>query len=207
MKNVPFLTVLVVFVLVFALSVTALAARMVYVLPIHGEIEPGLAAFVARGLALAERNHGVVLLEINTFGGRVDAATEIKDLVFRAQVPVIAYVGERAWSAGALIALSAPRIAMAPGSSMGAAEPRPAEERPCLPCGRVRSHCRTLGKRSPLGRCHGGFQCGCGRSRNQAKYLPCLLKMPWNTGWQTLWPGASMKCWNRRATRLRACAA
>lgn len=129
MKNVPFLTVLVVFVLVFALSVTALAARMVYVLPIHGEIEPGLAAFVARGLALAERNHGVVLLEINTFGGRVDAATEIKDLIFRAQVPVIAYVGERAWSAGALIALSAPRIAMAPGSSMGAAEPRPAEEK------------------------------------------------------------------------------
>ena len=46
-----------------------------------GEIEPGLAAFVARGLALAEHNHGVVLLEINTFGDRVDAATEIKDLV------------------------------------------------------------------------------------------------------------------------------
>src|SRR5690606_21387217 len=40
-----------------------------------------------------------------------------------------AYVSERAWSAGARIALSAPRIAMAPGSSMGAAEPRPMEEK------------------------------------------------------------------------------
>ncbi|MGB4431784.1 MAG: NfeD family protein [Limnochordia bacterium] len=123
------LTGFVVCLLVLTFSITASAARIVYTLPIQGEIEPGLAAFVARGLALAERNHGVVLLEINTFGGRVDAATEIKDLIFRAGVPVIAYVSERAWSAGALIALSAPRIAMAPGSSMGAAEPRPMEEK------------------------------------------------------------------------------
>ncbi|NLM41348.1 MAG: nodulation protein NfeD [Firmicutes bacterium] len=111
------------------LSEAAAAAPIVYRLPIQGEIEPGLAAFVARGLALAERNDGVVLLEINTFGGRVDAATEIKDLIFRSQVPVIAFVSERAWSAGALIALAAPKIAMAPGSSMGAAEPRPMEEK------------------------------------------------------------------------------
>ncbi len=101
----------------------------VYVLPIHGEIEPGLAAFVARGLTLAERNDGLVLLEINTFGGRVDAATEIKDFLVKAKVPVIAYVSERAWSAGALITLAAPHIAMAPGSSVGAAEPRPIEEK------------------------------------------------------------------------------
>lgn len=101
----------------------------VYILPIQGEIEPGLAAFVARGLAVAERNDGLVLLEINTFGGRVDAATEIKDLLVKARVPVIAYVSERAWSAGALITLSAPQIAMAPGSSVGAAEPRPLEEK------------------------------------------------------------------------------
>ena len=107
----------------------ALAAPVVYSLPIHGEIEPGLAAFVARGIQLAERNQGLVLLEINTFGGRVDAATEIKDLILKAKVPIIAYVSERAWSAGALIALSAPKVAMAPGSSIGAAEPRPMEEK------------------------------------------------------------------------------
>ena len=37
----------------------------------------------------------MVLLEINTFGGRVDAATEIKDLILKATVPVVAYVSER----------------------------------------------------------------------------------------------------------------
>lgn len=115
--------------LVLILGLGAAAAPVVYSLPIQGEIEPGLAAFVARGLNLAERNQGVVLLEINTFGGRVDAATEIKDLLVKAEVPVIAFVSERAWSAGALIALSAPTIAMAPGSSIGAAEPRPLDEK------------------------------------------------------------------------------
>ncbi|NMA60317.1 MAG: nodulation protein NfeD [Firmicutes bacterium] len=104
-------------------------APRVYSLPIQGEIESGLAAFIARGLAIAERNDGILLLEINTFGGRVDAATEIKDHLLKAKVPVIAYVSERAWSAGALIALSAPQVAMAPGSSMGAAEPRPMDEK------------------------------------------------------------------------------
>jgi len=123
------LTAFLVIGLALACACAAAAAPTVYSLPIQGEIEPGLAVFVARGLALAERNDGVVLLEINTFGGRVDAATEIKDLIFRSKVPVIAYVSERAWSAGALIALAAPKIAMAPGSSMGAAEPRPMEEK------------------------------------------------------------------------------
>ncbi|NLL42859.1 MAG: nodulation protein NfeD [Firmicutes bacterium] len=116
-------------VLMLGVAVTASAADLVYSLPIDGEIEPGLAAFVARGIQLAERHDGLVLLEINTFGGRVDAATEIKDLILQAKVPVAAYVSERAWSAGALIALAAPTLAMAPGSSIGAAEPRPMEEK------------------------------------------------------------------------------
>ncbi len=101
------------------------------------------------GLAVAERNDGLVLLEINTFGGgRVDAATEIKDLLVKARVPVIAYVSERAWSAGgALITLSAPQIAMAPGSSVGgAAEPRPLEEKTVSACApNLRQQRREMG--------------------------------------------------------------
>ncbi len=128
-RNVQIITVVLALGLVFAVGIGAAATTRVYSLPISGEIEPGLAAFVARGIQLAERNNGIVLLEINTFGGRVDAATEIKDLILKAEVPVIAHVSERAWSAGALIALAAPQIAMAPGSSIGAAEPRPMEEK------------------------------------------------------------------------------
>lgn len=101
----------------------------VYLLPIEGAIEPGLAEFVARVLREAEADGAVVLLEINTFGGRVDAATEIRDLIGRMNSPVIAFVRDRAWSAGALITLAAPHVAMAPGSSMGAAEPQPMDEK------------------------------------------------------------------------------
>jgi len=77
------------------------------------------AAFVARGITLAERNDGIVLLESTLSAGAWMPATEIKDIIVRAEVPVIAYVSERAWSAGALITLAAPQIAMAPGSSIG----------------------------------------------------------------------------------------
>lgn len=104
-------------------------SNIVYVVPVTGEIDFGLAAFVRRGLATAEQAGAAVLLEVNTFGGQVAAATEIRDAIIRAKVPVISYVTDRAWSAGALITLATPAIAMAPGSSMGAAEPRPAEEK------------------------------------------------------------------------------
>lgn len=101
---------------------------VVYLLPIDGTIDEGLAAFVQRTIKSASAGGAdALLLEINTFGGRVDSATEIKDALLAAEFPVLAYVSERAWSAGALIALAADRLAMAPGSSIGAAEPRPAE--------------------------------------------------------------------------------
>ncbi len=114
-----------------AISFAAEAAPpVVYGIAIDGTIEPGLAEIVKRGLREA-RSDGAqaILLEINTFGGRVDAATEIRDQVMASPIPVIGYVTERAWSAGALIALASHHLAMAPASSIGAAEPRPAEEK------------------------------------------------------------------------------
>ena len=60
-----------------------------------------------RSINSAERAGAAVLLEINTFGGLVEAATEIRDAVIRTRVPVMSYVSDRAWSAGALIALAA----------------------------------------------------------------------------------------------------
>lgn len=102
----------------------------VYVIPVEGTIDEGLAAFVARAVGLAQSaGADAILIEINTFGGRVDSATAIRDVLLASGRPVIAFVRERAWSAGALIALAAEKLAMAPGASIGAAEPRPAEEK------------------------------------------------------------------------------
>ncbi|BAS28481.1 NfeD family protein [Limnochorda pilosa] len=103
-------------------------AGPVLVIPVKGTIEPGLASFVERGLAeAARRGTPLVVLEIDTFGGRVDAATELRDVLLATPVRVVALVHDRAWSAGALIALAAPAVAVTPGASIGAAEPRPAD--------------------------------------------------------------------------------
>lgn len=105
-------------------------AGAVWVVPIHGTVEWGMSGFVRRAVRDAEAQRAaVILLEINTFGGRLDAATEIRDTLLSSRVPVAAMVTERAWSAGALIALAAQHLAMAPGASIGAAEPQPAEEK------------------------------------------------------------------------------
>lgn len=97
----------------------------VLVIPIRGGIDPGMAHFVQRTLQEARgRDHLAVLLEVDTFGGRVDSALEIQRVLMEEAHPTIAFVRGEAWSAGALIALAADKVVMAHGSSMGAAEPR-----------------------------------------------------------------------------------
>ena len=65
------------------------------------------------------------MLDVNSPGGLVESAFRIRDALFSAREPVIAYVDGRAYSAAALISLAANRILMKPGSSIGAAEPIP----------------------------------------------------------------------------------
>lgn len=117
-------------VLVWTVQLPVYAADTVHVITITGEIDGGQAALVQRGIKEAEEQQDqAVLIRINTQGGRVDSALCIRDLLQHSQVPTIAFITSRAWSAGALIALSCRHIVMAPGSSIGAAEPIPATEK------------------------------------------------------------------------------
>ena len=103
------------------------SAPPVMVVPIHGTVDQGMAHLVQR--SVEEANAGgasAIVLDVNSPGGLVDAAFQIRDALLGAKVPVVAYVGQRAYSAAALITLSARRIVLAPGSSIGAAEPIPA---------------------------------------------------------------------------------
>lgn len=100
------------------------AARIVYRVPIDGVVDLGLAPQVQRVLDEAARvGAAAVILDINTFGGRVDAAVLIRDALLQAKVPTVAFVNKRAISAGALIALAAEKIVMAEGATIGAATP------------------------------------------------------------------------------------
>ena len=102
----------------------------VYLVSIKGTIDLGLSSYVERALEEAVSNKvKAVILEIDTFGGRVDAAVQIRDQIINLNVPSVAYIKNRAWSAGALIALSAKYILMDKSASIGAAEPQPADEK------------------------------------------------------------------------------
>src|SRR5687767_15618558 len=100
------------------------ARPVVYVIPIDGMIDLGLAPFLTRTLREArDAGASAVLLDINTFGGRVDAAVAMRDALVNAPLRTIAFVNPRAISAGALIALATETIVMASGGTIGAATP------------------------------------------------------------------------------------
>ena len=97
---------------------------VVYVAQVEGTIDLGLAPYIERVLQEAQDNNAAaVVLQINTFGGRVDAAVQIRDALLKSPIKSIAFIDTRAISAGALISLATNAIVMAPGGTIGAATP------------------------------------------------------------------------------------
>ena len=110
--------------MVFGVSQADTQKPIVFVAPIEGVIDLGLAPFVQRVLDEATAAGAkAVILEINTFGGRVDAAVLIRDALLNSKVLTVAFINKRAISAGALISLASEKIAMADGGTIGAATP------------------------------------------------------------------------------------
>lgn len=111
----------------FGLAATTAVAQqpVVFRIPVSGTIEMGLAPYVARAIEVAEAaGAAAVVLDIDTPGGRVDAAERIVDAVRGASIPVYAFVNSRAYSAGAMVALAAGGgIFVTPIGVIGAATP------------------------------------------------------------------------------------
>ena len=94
----------------------------VTLIPISGDIDMGLPYYIERGIEIAEEDSSkLIIFEIDTFGGRIDAATKIKDLILETEISTVAFINRRAISAGALISLSCDRIVMTSGGTIGAA--------------------------------------------------------------------------------------
>lgn len=70
-----------------------------------------------------EKGAEALVLEVDTFGGRLDAAVRMKDRLIDTEINTIAFINKKAISAGALISLASRHIVMAPGSTIGAATP------------------------------------------------------------------------------------
>lgn len=103
----------------------AAAARKIYVAPISGEVDPGMAAFVGRVHQEASKDpEALVIMTIDTFGGRLDSALEIVETLLKfPEKKTIAFVESKAISAGALIALSCADLVMRPATTIGDCAP------------------------------------------------------------------------------------
>jgi len=102
----------------------------VYVVPIKGVIDRGIAMFVKRCVNEAEKNEAqAIIFEIDTPGGEVNAAVEISNTILNTSVPTISFINNEATSAGVIIAVSSDTIYMTSHATIGAAETRPNEEK------------------------------------------------------------------------------
>ena len=94
------------------------------VVELSGEISPPLYLFLRRAIKAAEAaGAGAIVIEMNTYGGRLDAAGDISGALNRTTIPTYTFINTNAGSAGSLIALATAHIYMSPVSAIGAAAP------------------------------------------------------------------------------------
>ena len=116
-KNILFGLVLMFSAIIFAEDIN----KKIYVVPVQDVIDLGIPSLVSRAISLAESNNAdMIIFDIDTFGGRVDAATQIKDSISSTNIETIAFINRRAISAGSLISLSCDKIYMTDGATIGA---------------------------------------------------------------------------------------
>ncbi|WP_299760791.1 NfeD family protein [uncultured Pontibacter sp.] len=109
--------------LLLPLSAAAQQAKpKVLLMEVKSEIDPRTNRYVELALEEAtaqEVDH--VLLELDTFGGALNDADEIRTRLLEYPKPVYVFINKDAASAGALISLACDSIYMAPGANIGAA--------------------------------------------------------------------------------------
>ena len=123
--------ILTVFLVVFALNLTAAQEKKItpenktisfYVIKLHKEIDKSSAKMFTDALKEASQaNADYIILNLNTYGGALDAADSIRTAIMQSPVPVISFINIQAASAGALISIACDSIYMRNGSSIGAA--------------------------------------------------------------------------------------
>lgn len=89
---------------------------------IQDDIDPRTNRYSELGLEKAEEiGADLVILELDTYGGALTDADEIRTRILNFEKPIYAFINKDAASAGALISIACDSIYMAKGSSIGAA--------------------------------------------------------------------------------------
>src|SRR5882762_11131262 len=113
----------------FIAPATARARQVIHkgdvvVVPLSGEVSPSLLMFLRRAEKAAEGGGAsAMVFEMDTYGGRLDAAADIVNALNHTTIPTYTFINSNAGSAGAIIALATQHIYMSPVSAIGAAAP------------------------------------------------------------------------------------
>lgn len=95
---------------------------VIYRIRLDGDIDNASQRLITLGLEKADKaDADFVLIDLDTYGGAVDAADSIRSAILRYDRPVVAYINMQAASAGALISIACDSIYMKTGGSIGAA--------------------------------------------------------------------------------------
>lgn len=98
--------------------------KIVYIIPVKGEIERGLVYLIQRGVKEAEENQAsLIILDMDTQGGRLDATKMIMRTLLNTKIETYTYINSWAVSAGAFITAATNHVYMSPGAQIGAAAP------------------------------------------------------------------------------------
>ena len=101
-----------------------------YVVPIKGEINKATYNYLRSTLKEINKNSpSAIIFEIDTYGGLIDEAEKIKNLIIDLKIPTISFVNNKAESAGVLITISSKNVVMAESSTIGSAETIPNTEK------------------------------------------------------------------------------
>lgn len=102
----------------------------VYVIPVNGEINRATYNFLRNKIdEIVKNSPKAIIFEIDTYGGLIDEAEKIKNLIINLDIPTISFVNNKAESAGVLITISGEKIVMAESSTIGSAETIPDTEK------------------------------------------------------------------------------
>lgn len=104
---------------------STISAKQAVWIKLEGDVEPGMYDFCARAIGEAmQKNPDYIIFEINTFGGRLDAAFDLVDTIMAIKGPTtIALVKKKAISAGSLIALACNKLYMLEATTIGDCAP------------------------------------------------------------------------------------
>ena len=95
---------------------------LIYKIAIKQEIHQASQRTLVKGLNKAQEiNADYIILQINTYGGALDAADSMRTAILHQKIPVIAFIDNQAASAGALISIACDSIYMSLGATIGSA--------------------------------------------------------------------------------------